>query len=113
MGVIGAILVIVVSVIIVCGGGFFGVELGEDGAEDVCVAGAQAAQGGFGGASVAAAGLDDEHGVADDRGDEGSIGKTEHGRAVEDRKSVVQGKSVSVSVDLGGRRIVKKKKKLL
>src|SRR3546814_1614014 len=40
--------------------------------------------GGFGGASVAAAGLDDEHGVADDRGDEGSIGKTEHGRAVED-----------------------------
>src|SRR3546814_12471400 len=81
MGVIGAILVIVVSVIIVCGGGFFGVELGEDGAEDVCVAGAQAAQGGFGGASVAAAGLDDEHGVADDRGAEGSIGKTEHGRA--------------------------------
>src|SRR3546814_2526220 len=27
---------------------------------------------------------DDEHGVADDRGDEGSIGKTEQGRAVED-----------------------------
>src|SRR3546814_4292036 len=75
MGVIGAILVIVVSVIIVCGGGFFGVELGEDGAEDVCVAGAQAAQGGFGGASVAAAGLADEHGVAADRGDEGGIGK--------------------------------------
>src|SRR3546814_20220928 len=29
---------------------------------------------------------------------------------VEDRKSVVKGKSVSVSVDLGGRRIIKKKK---
>src|SRR3546814_20602069 len=28
-----------------------------------------------------------------------------------DRKSVVQGKSVSVRVDLGGRRILKKKKK--
>src|SRR3546814_5984954 len=28
-----------------------------------------------------------------------------------DRKSVVSGKSVSVSVDLGGRRIIKKKKK--
>src|SRR3546814_11344473 len=30
----------------------------------------------------------------------------------EDRKSVVKGKSVSVRVDLGGRRIIKKKKKL-
>src|SRR3546814_13382730 len=30
-----------------------------------------------------------------------------------DRKSVVQGKSVSVRVDLGGRRIIKKKKKHL
>src|SRR3546814_17047653 len=29
---------------------------------------------------------------------------------VEDRKSVVEGKSVSVRVDLGGRRILKKKK---
>src|SRR3546814_13097029 len=29
-----------------------------------------------------------------------------------DRKSVVSGKSVSVRVDLGGRRIIKKKKKL-
>src|SRR3546814_18615360 len=28
-----------------------------------------------------------------------------------DRKSVVEGKSVSVSVDLGGRRMIKKKKK--
>src|SRR3546814_15145877 len=31
-------------------------------------------------------------------------------RAVIDRKSVVEGKGVSVSVDLGGRRIIKKKK---
>src|SRR3546814_11406290 len=30
---------------------------------------------------------------------------------VRDRKSVVSGKSVSVRVDLGGRRIIKKKKK--
>src|SRR3546814_1749980 len=29
----------------------------------------------------------------------------------QDRKSVVEGKSVSVRVDLGGRRIIKKKKK--
>src|SRR3546814_17781764 len=32
-------------------------------------------------------------------------------RQTEDRKSVVEGKSVSVRVDLGGRRIIKKKKK--
>src|SRR3546814_13433290 len=32
-------------------------------------------------------------------------------RQKRDRKSVVYGKSVSVSVDLGGRRIIKKKKK--
>src|SRR3546814_11303732 len=31
--------------------------------------------------------------------------------AAQDRKSVVSGKSVSVRVDLGGRRIIKKKKK--
>src|SRR3546814_18076999 len=31
-------------------------------------------------------------------------------RAVKDRKSVVSGKSVSVRVDLGGRRFIKKKK---
>src|SRR3546814_18907594 len=31
-------------------------------------------------------------------------------RIIEDRKSVVKGKSVSVRVDLGGRRILKKKK---
>src|SRR3546814_11514780 len=30
----------------------------------------------------------------------------------QDRKSVVLGKSVSVSVDLGGRRLIKKKKKI-
>src|SRR3546814_15560473 len=29
---------------------------------------------------------------------------------IEDRKSVVEGKSVSVRVDLGGRRVIKKKK---
>src|SRR3546814_14426471 len=33
-----------------------------------------------------------------------------HTRRMEDRKRVVQGKSVSVRVDLGGRRIIKKKK---
>src|SRR3546814_17928199 len=32
------------------------------------------------------------------------------GRAAPDRKSVVSGKSVSVRVDLGGRRVLKKKK---
>src|SRR3546814_16398491 len=32
-------------------------------------------------------------------------------RIAADRKSVVEGKSVSVRVDLGGRRIIKKKKK--
>src|SRR3546814_12195432 len=32
-------------------------------------------------------------------------------RSIPDRKSVVKGKSVSVRVDLGGRRIIKKKKK--
>src|SRR3546814_13959611 len=33
------------------------------------------------------------------------------GRTARDRKSVVEGKSVSVRVDLGGRRFIKKKKK--
>src|SRR3546814_12017984 len=33
------------------------------------------------------------------------------GRSLVDRKSVVEGKRVSVRVDLGGRRIIKKKKK--
>src|SRR3546814_12972154 len=37
-------------------------------------------------------------------------GQVGHGRAV-DRKSAVSGKSVSVRVGLGGRRVVKKKKK--
>src|SRR3546814_11110581 len=40
-------------------------------------------------------------------GDRGAVGK--HDRR--DRKSVVEGKSVSVRVDLGGCRIIKKKKK--
>src|SRR3546814_13201037 len=34
----------------------------------------------------------------------------ERRKVAEDRKSVVSGKSVSVRVDLGGRRIIKKKK---
>src|SRR3546814_18322503 len=34
-------------------------------------------------------------------------------RASTDRKSVVSGKSVSVRVDLGGRRIIKKKKNMI
>src|SRR3546814_12713979 len=33
----------------------------------------------------------------------------DYGRFLPDRKSVVEGKSVSVRVDLGGRRIIKKK----
>src|SRR3546814_11864534 len=39
----------------------------------------------------------------------GSLQKAIDGLAGEDRKSVVSGKSVSVRVDLGGRRIIKKK----
>src|SRR3546814_17215509 len=39
-----------------------------------------------------------------------SAGQTSGGAGRIDRKSVVQGKSVSVRVDLGGRRIIKKKK---
>src|SRR3546814_15424112 len=39
------------------------------------------------------------------------IGFLGRGRAREDRKSVVYGKSVTVSVELGCRRIIKKKKK--
>src|SRR3546814_19594475 len=38
-------------------------------------------------------------------------GLVEFSRSPEDRKSVVSGKSVSVRVDLGGRRIIKKKTK--
>src|SRR3546814_16502904 len=37
---------------------------------------------------------------------------TEELKGITDRKSVVEGKSVSVSVDLGGRRIIKKQKKI-
>src|SRR3546814_18897805 len=40
----------------------------------------------------------------------GYLGDADSG--VGDRKSVVEGKSVSVRVDLGGRRIIKKKKTL-
>src|SRR3546814_16773067 len=36
-------------------------------------------------------------------------GRLRHGGVEEDRKSVVSGKSVSVRVNLGGRRIIKKK----
>src|SRR3546814_20387398 len=40
-----------------------------------------------------------------------SVGNQKHYQAnPEDRKRVVEGKSVSVRVDLGGRRIIKKKK---
>src|SRR3546814_19056660 len=52
--------------------------------------------------------------IAGARGDftvtlgDGSVMKAE-----KDRKSVVEGKSVSVRVDLGGRRIIKKKNKQL
>src|SRR3546814_19980363 len=38
-------------------------------------------------------------------------GSWRSGTVAADRKSVVEGKSVSVRVDLGGRRIIKKKKK--
>src|SRR3546814_15663536 len=40
----------------------------------------------------------------------GTIGKAAGVNGVADRKSVVSGKSVSVRVDLGGSRIIKKKK---
>src|SRR3546814_21049252 len=41
------------------------------------------------------------------------VADLDEGRQREDRKSVVSGKSVSVRVDLGGRRIIKKKKILI
>src|SRR3546814_15638036 len=42
-----------------------------------------------------------------------SVGKLQAKYSVDgDRKSVVSGKSVSVSVDLGGRRIIKQKKRI-
>src|SRR3546814_11961123 len=40
-----------------------------------------------------------------------AIGRAQHQRLESDRKSVVSGKSVSVRVDLGGRRIIQKKHK--
>src|SRR3546814_11797974 len=49
-------------------------------------------------------------GVADERGVEGQDGADPRARRPGDRKSVVEGKSVSVRVDLGGRRIIRKKK---
>src|SRR3546814_11827269 len=39
-----------------------------------------------------------------------ALGRGQGGLQIADRKSVVEGKSVSVRVDLGGRRIIKKKK---
>src|SRR3546814_11809765 len=50
-----------------------------------------------------------ELGMAADRRDRLG-GATAQARKPVDRKSVVEGKSVSVRVDLGGRRIIKKKK---
>src|SRR3546814_15292765 len=49
-------------------------------------------------------------------GGESEVGAAGNGingfaEGAQDRKSVVQGKSVSVRVDIGGRRIIKKKKK--
>src|SRR3546814_14627462 len=41
------------------------------------------------------------------------IVRQDDGTPEQDRKSVVEGKSVSVRVDLGGRRIIKQKKTLL
>src|SRR3546814_16407852 len=41
----------------------------------------------------------------------GEVAVVEHQGAVEERKSVVEGQSVSVRVELGGRRIIKKKTK--
>src|SRR3546814_13210445 len=52
--------------------------------------------------------LREPRGVGVGRGRQGNA--LRHG-AHQDRKSVVEGKSVSVRLDLGGRRIIKKKKK--
>src|SRR3546814_11411407 len=43
-----------------------------------------------------------------DRRDALDFGQAQEAEHLEDRKSVVEGMSVSVSVDLGGRRIIKK-----
>src|SRR3546814_17802643 len=51
-----------------------------------------------------------EHDAADGPHDEAdAIGRETRQDDRQDRKSVVEGKSVSVRVDLGGRRIIKKK----
>src|SRR3546814_11368136 len=47
---------------------------------------------------------------ADHQGGHPRIGRSADGDHRVDRKSVVEGKSVAVRVDLGGRRIIKKKK---
>src|SRR3546814_15903478 len=61
-----------------------------------------------GGGGAAGAAADDEHVERLLRGD--LFGGAGDGAGVElDRKSVVEGQSVSVSVDLGGRRTIKKK----
>src|SRR3546814_17301062 len=49
--------------------------------------------------------------VASEAGPLMRMAKFQIGQVVRDRKSVVEGKSVSVRLDLGGRRIIKKKKK--
>src|SRR3546814_14268895 len=59
--------------------------------------------------------VDDRHGVdrlarPDPRREHGVVERDDEGLAGRDRKSVVSGKRVSVRVDLGGRRIIKKKK---
>src|SRR3546814_13645411 len=54
-----------------------------------------------------------EHFLADPGTATGVAPGWHHRRRIEgDRKSVVSGKSVSVRVDLGGRRIIKKKNKI-
>src|SRR3546814_14063556 len=58
--------------------------------------------------SVPEAAMDEHHCFALREHKVGGAGQPPH---MKDRKSVVEGKSVSVSVDLGGRRIIKKKKK--
>src|SRR3546814_15952518 len=49
--------------------------------------------------------------AAADAGGDGKVERHPFGAEPRDRKSVVEGKSVSVRVDLGGRRTIKKKKK--
>src|SRR3546814_15759952 len=52
-----------------------------------------------------------DHGLRPDSAREAaSVGRLLRRHGIADRKSVVEGKSVSVRVDLGGRRIIKNKK---